>query len=179
MSKEYVILVDAQDQAIGIEEKIKAHQEAKRHRAFSIMLYRQGPDGIETLLQQRTTHKYHAGGLWSNSCCSHPRPDEPTLAAATRRLHEELGIHTPLQAIDAFEYIAHFDNGLTEHEYDHVLVGNAQGLEPTPNPNEVMACQWLDLNTLSHALETKPQRYTPWLAQVLACFQGWHLALHP
>ena len=123
---EYVILVDQTDQEIGIAEKLAAHLENRCHRAFSIFIFRylnhpeQSP---ELLLQQRAFDKYHSGGLWTNTCCSHPRPGEAVLAAGERRLQEEFGIPASLRALGWFHYIAKFDNGLTENEVDHVLLG--------------------------------------------------------
>src|SRR4249919_2599143 len=112
-----VILVNEQNEAIGTMEKMEAHRKALLHRAFSVFIFNSKG---EMLLQQRALNKYHSGGLWTNACCSHPRPGELIEDAATRRLKEELGFETPLKKIFQFTYQASFDNGLTEHEFDHV-----------------------------------------------------------
>ena len=118
----HVVLVDEDDNAIGTMEKMQAHQENRLHRAFSIMLLNADNPNL-CLLQQRQSQKYHCPNLWSNTCCSHPFPGESILQAGARRLQEELGLSTELKSIDTFVYQADFDNGLHEHEYDHVLLG--------------------------------------------------------
>jgi isopentenyl-diphosphate delta-isomerase len=117
-----VILVDEQDREIGVMEKLQAHQEGKLHRAFSVFIFN---DANELLLQQRAYTKYHSGGLWANSCCSHPTPNETTLDAAHRRLMEEMGMSCDLEIKTSFVYKTPFDNGLTEHEYDYILIGHS------------------------------------------------------
>src|SRR5215471_15784306 len=130
---EHVILVNEQDGEIGAIEKMKAHEDAMLHRALSIFIFN---DKGEMLLQQRALKKYHSGGLWTNACCSHPRPGEDIHEAAKRRLREELGFETSLEKVFDFIYKATLDNGLTEHEFDHVFVGKYNGLVH-PNANEV------------------------------------------
>ncbi len=120
MTKEFVILVDENDNDIGVMEKLQAHQEGKLHRAFSIFIFN---DKNEMLMQQRSLSKYHSAGLWANSCCSHPRPNETIKDAANRRLYEEMGMSCDLTIKTNFIYKSQFDNGLTEHELDYVLVG--------------------------------------------------------
>jgi len=164
---EYVILVDEQDQELGSTEKLQAHREGLLHRAFSVLIFRQEAQ-LEVLLQQRAASKYHSPNLWTNACCSHPRPGEAILEAATRRLEEELGLSLALRQVGQFQYRAEFSNGLTENELDHVLVGQYQNEPITPNPKEVQAYQWLAVPDLRQDLEQQPEKYTPWLKKALA-----------
>src|SRR5688500_14875256 len=113
--EEHVILVDKQDTMLGVEEKIKAHQLALLHRAFSVFVYRKQAGSIEFLLQQRHKNKYHSGGLWTNTCCSHPRVGESIVFAGERRLKEEMSVQVPLIPVGSFQYFTKFENGLTEH----------------------------------------------------------------
>lgn len=163
----YVVLVDEHDNELGYEEKMSAHEKAKLHRAFSIFLYKRQGSQLLTLLQQRESSKYHCGDLWTNTCCSHPKPNESLLAAGQRRLDEELGIQgIELMAVGAFIYRADFNNGLCEHEYDHVLVGQVKDdLTMALNPNEVQATQWMSFDQLFGRLAEAPTEFTPWLAQ--------------
>ncbi len=157
--EEQVILVDAADQEIGIGEKIQTHQEGKLHRAFSVFVFNSRG---QLLLQKRAQSKYHSGGLWSNTCCSHPRPEEPTEKAAHRRLKEEMGFDCALYEIFSFTYKVKCDNDLTEHEFDHVFLGTFEG-EPTPSPQEVDEWKWIDLAELRQDVREHPERYTYWL----------------
>ena len=138
---EQVILVDKNDNIIGTEEKLKAHQLGLLHRAFSIFVLRRTPD-LELLMQKRALTKYHSGGLWTNSCCGHPRPSEPLMEAAARRLKEEIGLSLPLKEIGVFTYKADVGNNLTEHEIDHILIGYWEGETIRPNPEEEETLQW-------------------------------------
>jgi isopentenyl-diphosphate Delta-isomerase len=165
---EYVVLVDEQDNEIGTAEKIAAHQQNLLHRAFSVFIFR-GNSQQELLLQQRALSKYHSPGLWTNSCCSHPRPGEGVIAAAERRLQEELGFTTSLTDIGTFQYNAHFPNGLSEHELDHVLIGEVSGdLIIQPNLDEVHALRWVTVSDLKVELTSNPERFTPWLEKALS-----------
>ncbi len=157
---EQVILVDHDDREVGLEEKLKAHQGGgKLHRAFSIFIFnRKG----ETMLQQRASTKYHGGGLWTNTVCSHPRKGETPLQAAHRRLKEEMGFDCDLREVFAFEYRADMGNGLTEHESDHVIFGSFDQ-EPRPNPEEAQAWKWIGLQDLKEEIAKNPGSYTPWL----------------
>lgn len=155
---EQVILVDEQDSPCGVMEKMQAHEEARLHRAFSVFIF--DHEG-KMLLQQRAFTKYHSGGLWTNACCSHPRPDEATHAAASRRLREELGFETPIQKIFDFTYKAAFDNGLTEYEFDHVFVGLYHSTMQL-NPDEVSNTVYLSMEEISRALHNTPEQYTAW-----------------
>ncbi|HEY1017669.1 MAG TPA: isopentenyl-diphosphate Delta-isomerase [Sediminibacterium sp.] len=172
---EQVILVDEQDVLTGTMEKMAAHEKAVLHRAFSVFIFNaQG----EMLLQQRAREKYHSGGLWTNSCCSHPRPGEETLAAATRRLREELGFETPLEKIFDFVYKADFDNGLTEHEFDHVFVGYYDG-EINPDKKEVSDYVYLPMQQIEKALQTEPATYTAWFHIAFPKVLHWWKQLQP
>lgn len=164
---EYVILVDEQDTPIGLAEKLEAHQKNWLHRAFSIFIFRQY-NGLEILLQQRALHKYHSPGLWTNTCCSHPRQGETVEQAGLRRLQEELGLAAQLINVGWFKYNAHFSNGLSEHEIDHVLIGVVAADTPIlPNPDEVNAYRWITVPDLQQELNTHPEQFTPWLQQAL------------
>lgn len=143
------------------------HRQGLLHRAFSIFVLN---DRGELLLQQRAWHKYHSGGLWTNTCCSHPRPQEPTLSAGHRRLQEEMGFDCALQPLFNFIYRAELDHDLIEHEYDHVLIGFYND-SPTPNPDEVCAWRWVDMGELSIDLGKNPHHYTYWLNSCFGQFQ--------
>lgn len=158
-----VILVDQADRPVGRMEKQEAHRKGLLHRAFSVFLL----DGSKLLIQRRALDKYHCGGLWSNTCCSHPAPGEPVLSAAERRLDEELGIkNARLRELDTFLYRAAFPNGLAEHELDHVLLGEYSGLV-RPDPMEIAQVRWIDLEELQRDLQAFPQWYTPWFPPAL------------
>ena len=154
-----VILVDALDQPIGTMEKMEAHRKGLLHRAFSVFVFNHKK---ELLLQQRALEKYHSGGLWTNTCCSHPAPGETPEMAGERRLHEEMGFSTPLKKRFAFEYRVALDNELTEHELDHVLTGTFDG-DIIPNPEEVMAYRWVTADQLKQELREHPEHFTAWL----------------
>lgn len=165
VNSEYVVLVNEQDEVIGSEEKLKAHQEALLHRAFSVFVYRKTEDSFEFLLQQRSDNKYHCGGLWTNTCCSHPRLGEEVLEAAQRRLKEEMSLAVSLNKVGSFLYKAPFANGLTEHEFDHVLVGEYDGIQAIVlDPEEAQAFRWIALDQLQAELVLHPKRYTPWFS---------------
>ena len=163
---EYVILVDQNDKPIGVAEKLEAHRKGLCHRAFSVFIFRNSPQK-ELLLQQRAKGKYHSPGLWTNTCCSHPRPNEEIIQAGERRLLEEMGVTTKLKSVGKFHYIAHFNNGLIENEVDYVLVGTLENELFQPNPAEVKAYRWITLDDLEQELAAHPERFTPWLSQAL------------
>lgn len=164
MAKEKVILVDENNNAIGVEEKMKAHEEGKLHRAFSIFIFNSKK---ELLLQRRAQGKYHCGGLWTNTCCSHPRPGEKIIDAAKRRLKEEMGIITEdIWNVSSFVYKAILGNGLTEHEYDYVLVGNYNE-SPRLNPKEADGWKWVTLEELKKDVKENADNYTPWFRIIL------------
>lgn len=156
--KEYVILVNENDEKVGLMEKIEAHEKALLHRAFSVFVVN---DQNEIMLQQRALSKYHSPGLWTNTCCSHQRDGESNLAAGKRRLKEEMGFTTELKELFHFIYKAPFDNGLTEHELDHVMIGSYTG-EPNINPNEVAAYKWMSPEDIKLDIEKQPELYTAW-----------------
>lgn len=158
MPKDHVILVDADDVPVGFEDKLRAHREGRLHRAFSVFVMNAAG---EMLLQRRAIDKYHSGGLWSNTCCSHPRPGESTLAAAHRRLQEEMGFDCPLRPVYRFVYRAVLDAGMIEHEIDSVLVGQFDG-EPRPDPVEVAGFRWAAPASIARALDDHPERFTVW-----------------
>jgi isopentenyl-diphosphate delta-isomerase len=155
---DHVILVDEHDRSLGTEEKMSAHRAGRLHRAFSIFVFH--PDG-RVMLQQRALSKYHSGGLWTNTCCSHPRPEESTDDAAHRRLGEEMGFDCVLRHVFAFVYRAELDHGLTEHEYDHVYVGTFNG-EPRLNVNEAAAWRWITTFDLDREMTEHPETFTVW-----------------
>ncbi|EKD54338.1 MAG: hypothetical protein ACD_60C00091G0003 [uncultured bacterium] len=163
---EQVILVDENDHPIGTADKITAHREALCHRAFSVFIFRE-KETLELLLQQRAFHKYHSPGLWTNTCCSHPYPGENTIIAGQRRLREEMGIEIMLKWVGSFHYIAHFENGLTENEVDHVLIGKSVDDALTINPLEVEDYRWISLPKLKKEMHELPEKFTPWLKEAL------------
>lgn len=158
MDSEDVILVDSTDRATGTMEKMEAHRKGALHRAFSVFVF--NPEG-KLLLQQRALDKYHSAGLWTNTCCSHPRPDEDTSKAAARRLKEEMGLETELRYKTSFLYRAEFDNGLTEHEFDHVYTGITPN-EPVINRAEAADYKWLWPEDIKSAIAAAPDNFTPW-----------------
>ena len=145
MKEEKVILVDREDNPVGTLPKMEAHEKGVLHRAFSVFILNQKG---ELMLQQRALHKYHSPGLWTNTCCSHQREGEENLQAGTRRLEEEMGFSVPLEELFSFIYKAPFDNGLTEHELDHVMLGYYEGI-PEINSDEVNAWKWMSLNEIA------------------------------
>ena len=150
-------------------EKMEAHRKGILHRAFSVFIFN---DGNEMLLQQRAITKYHSGGLWTNACCSHPRPGEETEAAAIRRLGEELGFITPLTKIFDFHYNASFDNGLIEHEFDHVYVGSFAG-KINPNPSEVQDYCYKKMDEIAATIRSHPHKYTAWFCIAIPKVAEW------
>ena len=158
MKEEMVILVDEQDNQVGLMPKMEAHEKGVLHRAFSVFVFN---DKNELMLQQRALHKYHSPGLWTNTCCSHQRDGETSLEAGTRRLHEEMGFTTPLKEVTSFIYKASFDNGLTEHEFDHVLVGHYEDA-PEINADEVASWKWMPMQDVKFDINTNPDQYTAW-----------------
>jgi len=156
--EEQVILVTPEDQVVGTMPKLEAHEKAVLHRAFSVFVLN---DRGETMLQQRAAHKYHSPLLWTNTCCSHQRLGETNIEAGKRRLMEEMGFETELRELFSFIYKAPFDNGLTEHELDHVLLGYYSG-SPDINPEEVADWKWMGLDEIRQELEEFPDNYTAW-----------------
>ncbi|ACJ18701.1 diphosphomevalonate decarboxylase [Coxiella burnetii] len=162
-----VVLVDENDRRLGIEEKIKAHREGKLHRAFSVFIFSRKNNEWQLLLQQRHPEKYHSGGLWTNTCCSHPRPDEDIVTAGERRLFEETGLKIPLKRVGEFHYTATVGNQLIENEYDHVLIGFTDADAIDFNKKEISAVRWIRVSELKNELKENLSHFTPWFMQAL------------
>jgi isopentenyl-diphosphate delta-isomerase len=160
---EQVILVDENDNAIGTMEKMEAHRKGLLHRAFSILVFNSKG---ELLLQKRSRKKYHSGGLWTNTCCSHPRPDEDIQNAMRRKIKQEMGIDVTPKFSHKFIYRIDLGNELTEHEYDHVYVGRYDG-EPQINHDEVDEWRFESLSSLRIAIEKNPQDFTYWFKLII------------
>lgn len=169
MSAEQVILVDENDKPVGVAEKMEAHQQGLLHRAFSVFIFNSKG---EMLQQQRALHKYHSGGLWTNACCSHPIPGEEIVAAAQRRLKEEMGFEVPVEKVFDLMYKTEFDNGLTEHEFDHVFVGEYDG-EMNVNAEEVSDVCYKSMSEIKTELKNNPGTYTEWFKIAFPLLQEW------
>lgn len=172
MIEEQVILVNEKDEKIGLMNKQEAHEKALLHRAFSVFIFN---NDNELMLQRRALHKYHSPGLWTNTCCSHQRDGETSLAAGKRRLMEEMGFTAPLKETTSFIYKAPFDNGLTEHEFDHILVG-VYNEEPTINEDEVAEWKWISIAEIEKDIEAHPENYTAWFKIIFEKFHQ-HLSV--
>ena len=166
MIEEKVVLVNEKDEQIGLMPKLEAHEKALLHRAFSVFVFN---DKKELMLQQRALHKYHSPGLWTNTCCSHQRDGESNLQAGKRRLQEEMGFVVGLKETISFIYKAPFDNGLTEHEFDHVMIGSYND-EPEINPDEVASWKWMPLEAVKTDMEKHPEIYTEWFKIIFEKF---------
>lgn len=164
-----VVVVDSNDLALGEMDKTEAHQRGILHRAFSLFIFN---DKNEMLLHQRADNKYHGAGLWTNACCSHPQWDENVKESAVERLNYEMGLHCDIQKAFSFVYHTSVENGLIEHEYDHIFIGFTNA-EPKPNPCEVKAYKWLKPEFITADIEHHPEHYTYWfksaLPKVIAC----------
>lgn len=158
MKEELVILVNEKDEQIGLMPKMEAHEKAVLHRAFSVFIFN---DKNELMLQQRAAQKYHSPLLWTNTCCSHQRNGETNIEAGKRRLQEEMGFVCDLEEVTSFIYKAPFDNGLTEHELDHILIGHYNS-EPKINSDEVESYKWMPLEAVKNDIEENPAFYTEW-----------------
>ncbi len=158
MSDDKVILVDKNDNQVGLMPKLEAHEKGLLHRAFSVFIFN---NEYKLLLQKRATSKYHSGGLWTNTCCSHPREGEDISEAANRRLFEEMGIKTSLRKVYDFIYKAELDNGLTENEFDHVFYG-VYDKEPKINLEEADDYKWMDMDSLNDDINNNGGKYTVW-----------------
>lgn len=153
-----ITLVDENDKEIGAGEKMDVHRRGLLHRAFSVFVFN---DAGEMLIQRRALEKYHCGGLWTNTCCSHPAPGETWIKAAHRRLPEEMGLDCPLTEEFVFTYRAEFKNNLVEHEIDHVFFGTWDGV-PKPNPDEVCDYRWITEDDLREEMKKCPEKFAPW-----------------
>lgn len=170
MLREEVVLVDSDDNETGIAEKLEAHRQGKLHRAFSVMVWdRNG----RLLLQRRQIGKYHSGGLWTNTCCGHPRPGEPSLLAAGRRLTEEMGVVCSLTPIGTFTYRAELDAGLIEHEFVHIFSGVHDG-PVAPNPVECDGYSWSTPDVIRRQIAAVPQCFSAWFRKYVEA--GWPIA---
>ncbi|RBA29174.1 isopentenyl-diphosphate Delta-isomerase [Flavobacterium tibetense] len=158
MVEEQVILVDSNDNPIGTMNKMEAHEKAVLHRAFSVFILN---DKNEVMLQQRAAHKYHSPLLWTNTCCSHQRVGETNIEAGKRRLFEEMGFTADLKELFHFIYKAPFDNGLTEHELDHVMIGYSNE-NPVINKEEVESWKWMSIEAIKEDMTANPNDYTVW-----------------
>ena len=158
MQEEKVILVNEKDEPQGLMPKMEAHEKGLLHRAFSVFVMN---GKGQTMIQQRARDKYHSPGLWTNTCCSHQREGEASVDAGKRRLMEEMGFTTALEEVFSFIYHAPFDNGLAEHEFDHVLIGKYED-DPRPNPAEVAAWKWVYPEDIKKDMELHPELYTAW-----------------
>ncbi|MFA5958092.1 isopentenyl-diphosphate Delta-isomerase [Hyphomicrobium sp.] len=167
MLREEVVLVDTEDNETGIAEKLDAHREGRLHRAFSVMVW---DTRGRLLLQRRQIDKYHSGGLWTNTCCGHPRPGETSSEAASRRLNEEMQIICPLTAIGTFTYRAELDAGLIEHEFVHVFHGVYEGVV-APNPVECDGYSWSSPDVIRRQIAAVPQCFTAWFKKYVDA--GW------
>lgn len=163
--EEHVILVDENDLVLGTMPKMEAHLKNKLHRAFSVFIFN---SKNELLIHQRAADKYHSANLWTNTCCSHQRPNETNIEAAERRLEEEMGMRAE-NLTDKFHFIyqVSFDNELHEHELDHVLVGLSDE-DPAPNPNEAQDYRWIHFDDLKKEIEEKPEDFTFWFKKIIA-----------
>lgn len=155
--RDEVILVDSEDNPIGKAKKAEAHRKPLLHRAFSVFLYHED----KMLIQQRAFHKYHSGGLWANTCCSHPVENKWITYDAEERLFEETGIRCKVKEIFCFEYEHQFDENLYEHEYDHVMIGEFSG-EFNFNPDEVADMRWVTFCEIEKELGERPEKFAPW-----------------
>ena len=174
MEEEKVILVDENDNQIGLMPKMEAHEKAVLHRAFSVFIFN---DKNELMLQQRALHKYHSPGLWTNTGCSHQRDGESNIEAGKRRLNEEMGFVADLRETTSFVYKAPFDNGLTEHELDHVMIGNYNE-EPIINKDEVASWKWMPLEDVKVDIALRPEKYTAWFKIIFEKFYE-HINVNP
>jgi len=161
---EKVVLVDEKDNEIGKMEKMEAHRKGLLHRAFSVVVFN-GKGGM--LLQKRNKKKYHSGGLWTNTCCGHPRPGEGIIEAGERRLFEEMGIKVTLKEINKFIYKVQLAEGLWENEFDHVLVGNYEEQEIKPDSDEVSHWKWVNTEILKKEMSEEAEEFTYWFKELI------------
>ncbi len=168
MAEEQVILVNENDEKVGLMPKMEAHEKAVLHRAFSVFIFN---NKDELLLQQRAASKYHSPLLWTNTCCSHQRDGESNIEAGKRRLEEEMGFVCDLKEVTWFIYKAPFDNGLTEHELDHIMVGY-YNQNPVINPEEVANFKWMHMQDVRKDIAKNPQNYTAWFKIIFANYDS-------
>tara|TARA_X000001036_G_scaffold433901_1_gene472343 strand:- start:299 stop:820 length:522 start_codon:yes stop_codon:yes gene_type:complete len=169
MKEEILILVDDNDNQIGTMAKMEVHRKGLLHRAFSVFIINKKN---ELLLQQRAFSKYHSPGLWTNTCCSHQNEGETSIEAAKRRLNQEMGMSTSLEFLFSFIYKAEFQNGLIEHEYDHVIIGRSNQ-EPKVDKNEVESWKWVSVDLILKDLEVNQDKYTVWFKIIFKQFYNY------
>ena len=169
MKEQQVILVNEKDEPIGTAGKTEAHEKGLLHRAFSIFIF---DSKGKMLLQQRSPEKYHGAHLWTNTCCSHPNPGEETMAAAQRRLKEEMGFVTKLEEVFSFTYRAQVENNLIEHEFDHVFTGEYEGAME-PDPKEISDWRFEDMQQIKWSIENHPEKYTSWFRIAFPKIENW------
>jgi isopentenyl-diphosphate delta-isomerase len=167
MINQSLILVDNLDNPLGIMDKLEAHQKGLLHRAFSVFIWNKNK---ELLIHKRAANKYHSANLWTNTCCSHPQPNEATMNAAKRRLQEEVGFSTDIQHRFHFIYKTELENNLIEHELDHVFIGEYNG-DFTPNPDEISETRWISIENLKKEIETKPDNFTYWFKEIISKYE--------
>lgn len=170
---EHVVLVDRADRPIGAAEKLLAHRRGLLHRAISVFVF---DSAGRMLIQRRALGKYHSAGLWSNTACSHPRPGEPAAAAAVRRLREEMGLTCPVEHAFSFIYRVDLGDGLTEHEYDRVFLGQCDA-RPDPDPEEVLDWRFLQPAAIRREMATRPDRFTYWFRIAFTMLERHRLVL--
>ena len=168
MNNHSLILVDQLDQPIGSMDKLEAHQKGLLHRAFSIFIWNKNK---ELLIHKRAKDKYHSANLWTNTCCSHPQPNETTINAANRRLQEEVGFNTILQHRFHFIYKTELENNLIEHELDHIFTGEYNG-EFIPNPDEIAETRWISLENLKKEIKLNPNHFTFWFKEIISNYEN-------
>lgn len=161
-SNKKIILVDSDDRQVGMDTKINVHRLGLLHRAYSIFVFRTKKKRLELLLQQRAIDKYHSGGLWSNTCCSHPEPDIDMLEHAQWRLQQEMGFTVLLKRVGVFQYCSHLSNGIIESEIDHLFIGFTDIEEIKHNREEVLDTQWVAIAEIMKSIQKKPENYTSW-----------------
>lgn len=166
--EENVIIVDKNDNQIGLMPKLDAHKKGILHRAFSVFVLN---NNNEIMLQKRAYNKYHSGGLWTNTCCSHQREGENSIEAGKRRLQEEMGFETELKIITSFIYKVEFENGLTEHELDYLLIGKFFK-SPVINKQEVADWKWMKIELIADDIKLNPNNYTSWFKIIFDKFQN-------
>ena len=170
--EQMILLVNEQDEPVGTMEKMETHRKGLLHRAFSVFIF---DSKGHMLLQQRAAQKYHGGGLWTNACCSHPYPHEAVATAEVRRLQEEMGFTTKLRKLFHFTYRAEVENGLIEHEFDHVFAGTCSGMV-VPNPAEVADYTFMEMDVIQEALQRHPEKFTAWFRIAFPSIWEWWAA---
>lgn len=163
--RKFILEVDTSDTPVGLIEKKEAHVKGILHRAFSIFIFRKVGSSYQLLIQQRAFGKYHSGGLWTNTCCSHADPNVAVEKTAEIRLQTEMGFTCPLSYLGSFYYKADVGNGMTEHEIDHVFAAFCDPIDIHPDPEEAHSFKWIDIDLLQKLLISKPREFTAWFPE--------------